>query len=293
MTERSVATQPLVGYAGAWPAARPAPPSDPYREIALRIRRALERGEGIWVASPHLEWLARRVGVRTRTTQGVPLIWFGSGRVGTLERVASRLLELVLVTAMLVAGAPLWLLIALAIALDGGPLLFRSLRAGLWGGPFHMLKFRTMKRADSLDVERRRLRRSIIQGETRGLDDGKGRRLTKDPQDRRITRFGRILRRLSLDEVPQFLNVLGGSMALVGPRPYPLDEVESFKPWHHLRHAGRPGITGLWQVSGRSTVAFDESVMLDIYYLANRTFWRDLQIIGRTPYSMLFGPGAY
>jgi lipopolysaccharide/colanic/teichoic acid biosynthesis glycosyltransferase len=117
--------------------------------------------------------------------------------------------------------------------------------------------------------------------------------IPKPPRDPRITRIGRVLRWTSLDEIPQLVHVLTGDMALVGPRPYPVAESEALLPWHRLRTDGAPGVTGLWQVDARNRVSFDESVIVDLYYLANADLWLDLRIIAVTPLRMVFGVGSY
>jgi exopolysaccharide biosynthesis polyprenyl glycosylphosphotransferase len=177
---------------------------------------------------------------------------------------------------------PLWLLIALAVKLDSrGPVLFVDRRIGVGERKFGMLKFRTMV------VEAPALQRELEEAnEAEGA-------LFKIRDDPRVTRVGRVLRRLSLDEIPQIGNVLRGEMSLVGPRPLPLRDYALLEDWHRARYAVLPGMTGLWQISGRSGLTFDDLVRLDFTYLENWSIWLDITIIARTIPAVLRGRGAY
>ena len=180
--------------------------------------------------------------------------------------------------------SPMILVTSLAIIMTSkGPILFKQERLGYWGKPFHFLKFRTMY--TDCDVNRHRAYvKKLIKGENGAVNLGTKERpyykLTKDP---RITPLGRILRQSSLDEIPQFFNVLKGDMSLIGPRPPIPYEVEEYKKWHFRRlFQVKPGITGLWQVSGRNRTTFDEMVRLDIQYAQNLSFLLDLKILLKT-----------
>jgi exopolysaccharide biosynthesis polyprenyl glycosylphosphotransferase len=180
--------------------------------------------------------------------------------------------------------SPLFLTIAIAIKLDSpGPVFFRQERIGLHGKVFQMWKFRTMV------VDAAQLQASLeAQNQT---EDGIMFKLKQDP---RITPLGQFLRRTSIDELPQLFNVLLGQMSLVGPRPLPLRDVELFDSWHHIRHQVLPGITGLWQISGRSDIEnFDDAAHLDLYYIDNWSLNLDLDILVETVRIVLFGKGAY
>jgi exopolysaccharide biosynthesis polyprenyl glycosylphosphotransferase len=197
-------------------------------------------------------------------------------------RAIKRGMDIALASVGLVVLAPLLGLIALAIVLDSpGPVLFRQERIGKHGRPFVMLKFRTM-------ISDRRERNV---GPPEGLEER--RRVHKSPNDPRITRIGRFLRRACLDELPQFWNVLIGDMSVVGPRPQIPPEVNNYEEWHYKRLAVSPGLTGLWQVSGRSELTFDEMVIYDIYYIENWSLGLDLQILARTGPAVLGGSGAF
>ena len=197
-------------------------------------------------------------------------------------RYFKRALDAVLSLMGIIFGIPLACLIALAIKLDSpGPVLFRQVRVGQGGKPFVFFKFRSMFiGAEGIKKEFLHLNEM----------DGPVFKLFDDP---RITRVGRFLRKSSLDELPQLINVLGGNMSLVGPRPPVPQEVRLYEPWQMRRLAVKPGITCLWQVSGRSIIGFDEWMRLDIQYLRNRSFPLDLKILLRTVPAVLSGTGAY
>jgi lipopolysaccharide/colanic/teichoic acid biosynthesis glycosyltransferase len=194
----------------------------------------------------------------------------------------------------LIAFVPLWLAIALAIKLTSkGPVFFRQRRIGQHGTSFTFLKFRSMHVGNDASDHKQYVRQLIAGKAERHPDNGNGGGVYKMTKDPRITTVGAFLRRTSLDEMPQFINVLRGEMSLVGPRPPVPYEVEAYDFWHRRRVLeAKPGITGLWQVSGRSRVKFDDMVRLDLQYAQNWSPWMDLKIILRTPGAML-GEGAY
>jgi lipopolysaccharide/colanic/teichoic acid biosynthesis glycosyltransferase len=180
------------------------------------------------------------------------------------------------------------LAIALAVKLTSpGPILFRQKRIGRCGVPFTFLKFRTMYQGNDVKMHQEFVTR-FIRGELVPVSTHF--KLTSDP---RVTRLGVVLRKTSLDELPQFLNVLLGDMSLVGPRPPIPYELESYQLWHRRRVTDvKPGITGLWQVTGRSRVTFDEMVRLDLRYARSWSLWLDLRILLVTPRAVLSGTGA-
>ena len=179
---------------------------------------------------------------------------------------------------------PVLLLVALAIKLDSrGPLLFRQRRYGRDMCPFTVLKFRTMQDGASADSHRRYIA-SLVAGDE---DEAPG--LKKLVDDPRVTRVGSVLRRFSLDELPQFANVLMGSMSLIGPRPAIPYELEHYLPRHYERFAVRPGLSGLWQVSGRNAIGFTEMLDLDVEYARSFSFSTDLRVFLRTPVAMVRG----
>jgi len=184
----------------------------------------------------------------------------------------------------LIVLSPLFLGVAIALKLTSpGPIFFCQERMGLHGKVFQMWKFRTMIPGAA-----------ALQSELEQQNESEDGVMFKIKQDPRITSIGRFLRRTSIDELPQLFNVLLGQMSLVGPRPLPLRDVERFDPWHHTRHQVLPGITGLWQISGRSEIdAFSDAARLDLYYIDNWSLNLDLEILLETCKIVLFGKGAY
>jgi exopolysaccharide biosynthesis polyprenyl glycosylphosphotransferase len=221
-------------------------------------------------------------GVDVEAINGIPLISVKGSALTGFNKALKRGVDVLISGIALVLISPLWALVALAIKLDSrGPILFRQERIGLHGRPFTVFKFRSMY----VDAEERL-------EELRARNEAAG-PLFKMKDDPRRTNVGRFIRRTSLDELPQFVNVLRGEMSIVGPRPGLASEVAQYQDWHRKRLAVLPGITGLWQVSGRSELTFDEMVMLDIYYAENWSLGMDLRIMIRTVPQLLFGDGAY
>lgn len=213
---------------------------------------------------------------------GVPLIGVRTVSISKGALLVKRIIDVTVSSVGLVLCAPLFLVIALAIRLDSpGSVIFRQTRVGLRGRRFEMYKFRSMR----MGAEEQ-------QDMLADLNEVNG-PIFKIRDDPRLTRVGRILRRLSLDELPQLVNVLRGEMSLVGPRPPVPAEVEKYQEWHKKRLEAPPGMTGLWQVSGRSRLSFDEMVLLDIYYIENWSLWLDFKILMRTIPKVLLGEGAY
>ncbi len=212
-----------------------------------------------------------------------------------LGHATKRLIDVLGSLSLLVILSPVFCVIAAAIKLNSrGPVLFRQKRIGEHGTPFTFLKFRSMYEGNDASEHEEYVRRLIAgQAEKKsanGNDEGVF-KLTNDP---RVTPVGRILRRSSLDELPQLINVLCGEMSLVGPRPPVRYEVEAYEVWHRGRLLeAKPGITGLWQVSGRSRVGFDDMVRLDLRYARTWSPWMDIKILLRTPAAVLSGEGAH
>jgi lipopolysaccharide/colanic/teichoic acid biosynthesis glycosyltransferase len=189
---------------------------------------------------------------------------------------------------------PLFFVIAVAVKLTSkGPVLFRQQRIGEHGIPFTFLKFRSMYINNDSGQHKEYVRQLIAGQAVKHPTNGTGEGIFKLTNDSRITRVGSFLRRTSLDELPQFFNVLRGEMSLVGPRPPLPYEVESYATWHRRRLLeAKPGITGLWQVHGRSRVGFDDMVRLDLRYARNCSPWLDLKILLQTPRAVIDGNGA-
>ena len=218
-------------------------------------------------------------------------------RKGTSQRLAlgvKRLMDVFGSACALILLFPLFVLIALAIKLTSkGPVLFRQERFGQYGKRFKLVKFRSMRTNCDSKIHEEYVSRFIAGQFKRGVTIGE-KQVFKLQQDPRITRVGAFLRKTSLDELPQFWNVLTGAMSLVGPRP-PLEyEFKAYEVWHRRRVLEiKPGITGLWQVEGRSRTQFDEMVRLDLNYACKWSIWLDLKILLRTPAAVLSGNGAH
>jgi exopolysaccharide biosynthesis polyprenyl glycosylphosphotransferase len=195
----------------------------------------------------------------------------------------------------LILFSPLFVVIALAIKLTSkGPILFKQQRIGQYGALFTFLKFRSMKSENDPRIHREYVKR-FITGEVDSRHPGHSRSVVyKIQEDPRITRVGKFLRKTSLDELPQFINILKGNMSLVGPRPPISYELEMYHIWHRRRVLEvKPGITGLWQVKGRSRTKFDDMVRLDLQYARTWSPWLDLMILLQTPRAVLSSDGAY
>lgn len=210
--------------------------------------------------------------------------------------VVKRMMDIVGSLVAFVLFAPLFLAIAVAIKLSSkGPVFFRQERIGQYGKPFVLLKFRSMHINNDTAVHKEWFENFYSGKAQRHPSTGSiGNGSFKLPNDPRVTRMGRLLRRTSMDELPQFFNVLKGEMSLVGPRPPIGYEVDAYQAWHRGRILqAKPGITGLWQVNGRSRVAFDDMVRLDLMYARTWSIWLDIQILLKTPAAVFFGEGAY
>jgi lipopolysaccharide/colanic/teichoic acid biosynthesis glycosyltransferase len=195
---------------------------------------------------------------------------------------------------MLIACAPLLLIIALAIkATSKGPALFKQQRVGQYGQSFQFLKFRSMYIDNDHSVHKEYVTKLIASEADPEPSSGNEKAIYKLTNDSRITRVGKLLRRTSLDELPQLFNVLKGDMSLVGPRPAIQYELEAYQTWHRRRVLEvKPGLTGLWQVTGRSRVKFDDMVRLDLRYATSWSPWVDFKILMRTPLAVIKGAGA-
>jgi len=244
------------------------------------VEQAHRRGVKVRIAPKTTELLVQRADYVPG--QSVPLFEVRSPVFAGSQWVLKRTFDLGVSAVVLLAGLPLWLLIAAGVTLTSpGPVLYRDRRIGLGEREFDMLKFRTMY-ADAAEH----------QAYLEEANEASG-PLFKIRRDPRITPLGGVLRRFSLDELPQLLNVLRGQMSLVGPRPLPLRDFAQLEDWHRKRYNVLPGITGLWQISGRSNLGFDDLVRLDFYYLENWSLWMDITILVKTVPAVLGARGAY
>jgi exopolysaccharide biosynthesis polyprenyl glycosylphosphotransferase len=214
--------------------------------------------------------------------QGVPLFELRPPVFAGLDWAVKRVFDIAVSGAIVLLGLPVWALIALAVKLDSsGPIFYRDRRVGLGEGEFGMFKFRSMY-TDASD------RQAALEASNEASGP-----LFKIKDDPRVTNVGRVLRRYSIDELPQVLNVLRGEMSLVGPRPLPLRDYVQLDDWHRKRYLVLPGMTGLWQVSGRIDLSFDDLVRLDFYYLENWSIWLDISILAKTLPAVVARRGAY
>lgn len=220
--------------------------------------------------------------VLIREVSGVPLITVRGVSFSLRKRTVKRAFDLAVGSLVMILGAPVWLVLGAAIKLESrGGVFYRQTRLGRGGEPFEMYKFRSM--ADGADAVREQLD---------GHNEATG-PLFKMKDDPRVTRVGRWLRRLSLDEFPQIINVIRGEMSLVGPRPPLPQETHHYSDYHWRRMEVLPGMTGLWQVSGRSSLTFDEMVRLDLFYIENWSVAFDMAVIVRTIPAVLSSRGAF
>jgi exopolysaccharide biosynthesis polyprenyl glycosylphosphotransferase len=257
-----------------------ADPDFPQAQAVELVDQCHRRGVDVHVAPSTMEILIQRA--EFVPGQSVPLFTLRPPVFEGVDYAIKRTFDVVGATLLLVLLSPLLLALALAVRLSSrGPILYRSARPGMGGVPFDCLKLRTM-RADADEV----------QEELEELNEADG-ALFKIRDDPRLTPIGRFLRRFSLDELPQLINVVRGEMSLVGPRPLPLRDYERLEEWHRKRYLVLPGITGLWQVSGRAELDFDDLVRLDFLYLERWSVALDLVILLRTLRAVLTRRGAF
>jgi exopolysaccharide biosynthesis polyprenyl glycosylphosphotransferase len=255
------------------------PDFDQERAVEL-VDMCHRRGVAVHVAPSTMEVLFDRA--QFVPGQSVPLFTLRPPVFEGIDYTLKRTVDLILSAIGLVVLAPLLLVVALAVKLSSrGPVIYRSMRPGIGGRPFYCFKFRTMRdHADQLQVD------------LEPLNEKSG-ALFKIKHDPRVTPVGRVLRRFSLDELPQLVNVIRGEMSLVGPRPLPMRDFERLEEWHKKRYLVLPGITGLWQVSGRSELDFDDLVRLDFLYLERWSVLLDLSILLKTLPIVLTRRGAF
>ena len=268
------------------------------RELKARLERQLERRVGAaMLANLQVRWYFHTApgssgadGLSDDDPLGDDLRSAQERR--TMVDRYKRALDLAGSSLLLALLSPLFLLLAVMVRLGSpGPILFRQTRVGHLGKPFTILKFRTMDARADPAVHQQYITKFIKAGAP--AVESEGEKVFKIVKDTRVTKVGRILRRTSLDELPQLWNVFRGDMSLVGPRPPLRYELEQYRPWHWRRVLeGKPGLTGLWQVTGRSRTTFDEMVRLDIRYVRSRSIQADVRILLATPRAVLLGKGA-
>lgn len=252
------------------------------REKLLEIFQSFGAADDISIRMSSGLYEILTTGVEVQEIGNVPLLSINKVRLTGSEMFMKRVLDLIVSTLVLLLSWPLMLVIGLAVKLDSpGPIFYRRRVVGVSGKPFDALKFRTMY----VDADERLARDPELRHQFE-----ENYKLKDDP---RVTRMGRFLRRTSLDELPQLFNVLRGQMGLVGPRMITSEERARYGKWRMNLSTVKPGITGLWQVSGRSDVSYEERVMLDMHYIRNFSIWLDLHLLWRTIPAVLKGHGAY
>ncbi|HEX3244919.1 MAG TPA: sugar transferase, partial [Chloroflexota bacterium] len=252
------------------------PPNSSLRttDLVTRLRQA---GVGVRMVPDVIEYAATQA--RVENVGGIPMIYLRDPAMQAVEEAAKRAIDVALSAVLLVLSAPIMALIALAVRFDSeGPILYRASRVGKGGRIFTMYKFRTMRNGATVP-------------EPRELDQY-GQPVYKGPRDPRVTALGRWLRRTSMDELPQLVNVLRGDMSVVGPRPEQPFIVQSYRPWQLRRLEVRPGMTGWWQVEGRD-LPMHWHTDYDLYYIYNYSLGLDLKILARTLWAVIHGRGAY
>ena len=260
-------------------------PGEALFDVMMRVGRG--RGVEFRIAPSLFNFLPRKTEVDQ--IGALPMITLFRSPLSNVARLVKRTSDLLVAAAASLLLLPFWLVFALLIKLDSrGPVFYKQERVGMDGRVFLFYKFRTM-RPNADDASHREFQRRYIAGQPEVGPGSDGRPVYKLQRDPRITRVGRWLRRLSLDELPQLLNVLRGDMSVEGPRPPIPYEVESYELWHRKRLDMKPGMTGLWQVSGRNRLPFEEMVRLDLFYIENWSLLLDLKIILRTLPVMLRG----
>lgn len=255
-------------------------PYSVYHRVAEVVACLDELPVGVWIALGFFDLALYRTDIEDFA--GIPMLDLRASAIDDYQRMVKRAFDVAFGSLAMLLALPLMGICALMILLeDGAPILFCQRRVGENGRLFEMLKFRTMVRnAEAIkhEVEKR---------------DETGNLIHKTRDDPRVTRIGRFLRRFSLDELPQLFNILGGTMSLVGPRPEMPYLVDKYQPWQRKRFAVPPGLTGWWQVNGRSDKPMHLHTDDDLYYIQNYSIWLDLQIIVRTIWVVLVGRGSY
>jgi exopolysaccharide biosynthesis polyprenyl glycosylphosphotransferase len=254
-----------------------------HERILSLIRSLKDAFVQVDIVPRYFELIGPNTGVSS--AEGIPVLCLPPRALGLSARLLKRSMDLVVSTLGLVLLSPLFLVAAVAIKLDSsGPVFFRQPRVGQAGREFSIVKFRTMVR----DAER--LKKTVAHLNKHATGDA---RMFKVPGDPRVTRVGRILRRTSIDELPQLWNVFRGEMSLVGPRPLIPAEAQHVSDWGEHRLDLKPGITGLWQVLGRSDIPFEEMVRLDYLYVTNWSLWHDVRLMCGTVPAMFDGERAH
>jgi exopolysaccharide biosynthesis polyprenyl glycosylphosphotransferase len=235
------------------------------------------------LSSPHFAIVPKKL--KTVVVAGVPLVDASDRKYNSITKKLKRIVDVLGALLGLILLSPVFIFLAATIKLTSkGPVFYKQVRIGKDGKPFDFYKFRSMTVSDGEDEERKKLMLQFMKE--------KGENGTKIVNDTRVTWIGKFIRKTSIDELPQLFNVIKGDMSLVGPRPCLPYEYENYEEWQKRRTAVIPGCTGLWQVSGRSQVSFNDSVILDLYYIKNVSLWFDVKLIFKTIPVMFFSKGG-
>ena len=267
---------------------RMAPPN--WNLLADMLRSCSERRIRVRIALDQFGALSERVPMLPEAEFGY--VFVNNSPLYRLEAAIKAVADRVAAASALLVLMPLFAALALFIRLDSpGPVFFRQRRVGRAGREFTVFKFRTMR--DNTEAHHREAVRRLVEKDHAYIQQEANRAgFFKLTDSKQVTPLGRWLRKSGLDELPQLINVVRGDMSLIGPRPLPVYEVALFRPWQHLRHAVRPGITGFWQVFGRSAVSHEDTIRMDLYYILNWSLSLDLRILVRTVFVVLTGKGG-
>jgi exopolysaccharide biosynthesis polyprenyl glycosylphosphotransferase len=266
----------------------------PYDRLIYVVEKCIQTGKYVRIYSDVLNVVADKMDVELYAN--IPVIELPQHNLNSPTVKDKRSVDIILAVFSLLLLSPLFLAIAVGIKLSSkGPVVFKQIRVGKNGKIFNFFKFRSMHTGVH-DTRHREFVQNFIKGNpNKGsrLDEAKGINVFKITHDPRIFKFGKLLRKTSLDEFPQFVNVLKGEMSLVGPRPCLPYEWDQYEDWHKKRLNILPGCTGLWQALGRNSVTFEEMVILDLYYISNLSLWLDFKIILKTLPVIFMGKGGY
>lgn len=264
----------------------------PYSRLVHVVNSAMRTGLVVRVFSDRLQVIAEKIGAE-QYAKGVPVVMLSQVQPGQFARSLRRVIDVFLSLAIIIVLSPLLLAVVAGIKISSpGPIVFQQTRIGFGGRPFAFYKFRSMHVGESAGQHQEFVEK-FIKGETGEAADEQEIQIFKIKDDPRIFPFGKFIRRTSLDEFPQLLNVIKGDMGLVGPRPCLPYEWEAYDDWHKERLNVLPGCTGLWQVLGRSTVTFEDMVLMDLYYISNYSLVQDVRILYKTIPAIFFAKGGF
>jgi undecaprenyl-phosphate galactose phosphotransferase len=262
----------------------------PYERLVELVHRCSQACKTVRIYSNFLDVIDKKLHVEQYSN--IPVIMLSEYTLSDFTWQLKHIFDKVFAVFLTIIFIPLFLVVAIGIKISSkGPIIFKQIRIGKGGKPFSFYKFRSMHIHDD-DSEHEKFVKNVWfqQGNQDDKKDIKIFRITDDP---RVFKFGKFIRKMSLDELPQLINVIKGDMSLVGPRPCMPFEWEMYDGWHKNRLKILPGCTGLWQALGRATVSFDQMVILDLYYISNMTLWLDLKIFFKTIPVLLFGKGGH